>query len=109
MVEPYAFVISKDPFTLYVNVGVCIFENNTVADPGFPRGGGANAQGGRQDMILLKFPENCMKLKKIRPPGGGRVPCAPLRSATVIEAMVSKNTNRDRVLYRFSASIPMSS
>ena len=42
-----------------------------VADPGFPRGEGANPQGGCQDMILLKFPENCMKLKKIRSPGGG--------------------------------------
>ena len=54
-----------------------------VADPGFPRGGAANPRGGggRQDMILLKFPENCTKSKKIRPGGGGegaRVPCAPL-------------------------------
>ena len=30
-----------------------------VADPGFPRGGGANPRGGggRQDMILLKCPK----------------------------------------------------
>ena len=28
--------------------------------------------------LLLKFPENCMKLKKIRPPvGGGDVPYDP--------------------------------
>ena len=43
-----------------------------MADPGFPRGGGANSRGGgRQDTILLKFPKNCMKLKKFRLPGGG--------------------------------------
>ena len=53
-----------------------------MADQGFPRGGGANPQrgGGRQDTILLKFPENCMKLKKIRSRGGR--PPRPLRSAT---------------------------
>ena len=42
---------------------------------------GAPTLGGHQDTILLKFPENSMKLKKIRS-GGGRVPCAPLKSAT---------------------------
>ena len=47
-----------------------------VADPGFPRGGGANSPGGRQRMILPYFPENCMKLKEFGPPGGG-VPRAP--------------------------------
>ena len=53
-----------------------------VADPGFPRGGGANSPGGRQNTILPKFPKNCMKLKEFGPPGGARVPCDPLRSAT---------------------------
>ena len=51
-----------------------------VADPGFPRGGGANSSGGRQHMILPNFPKNCMKLKEFEPRGG--VPRAPLRSAT---------------------------
>ena len=54
----------------------------TVADPGFPRGGGANSPGGRQHTILPYFPENCMKLKEFGPPGGARVPRTPLRSAT---------------------------
>ena len=49
----------------------------TVADPEFPQGGGANPQGGHQDTILLKSPQNCMKLKKIRPPGGTS-PAPPL-------------------------------
>ena len=46
----------------------------SVADPGFPRGGGANSPGGgRQHTILPKFPKNCMKLKEFGPPGGARV------------------------------------
>ena len=47
-----------------------------VADPGFPRGGGANSPGGCQHMILPKYPKNCMKSKEFGPP----VP--PLTSAT---------------------------
>ena len=39
--------------------------------------------GGRQPIISPIFPENCMKMEKFRP-GGTRVPCAPLRSATDI-------------------------
>ena len=37
-----------------------------MADPGFPRGGGANPPGGggHQYTILPKFPKNCMKLKE---------------------------------------------
>ena len=42
-----------------------------MADPGFPRGGGANSPGGHQHTILPKFPKNCMKLKELGPPGGG--------------------------------------
>ena len=49
------------------------FTMKPVADPGFPRGGGANSPGGRQHMILSNFPKNCMKLKEFGPPGGGRV------------------------------------
>ena len=36
--------------------------SNTVADPEFPRGGGANPKGGRQPIIWPIFPENCMKM-----------------------------------------------
>ena len=45
-----------------------------VADPGFPRGGGANSPGGRQHTILPNFPKNCMKLKEFGPPGEGARP-----------------------------------
>ena len=42
-----------------------------VADPGFPRGGGANplGRGGRQHAILPNFPKYCMKLKEFAPRG----------------------------------------
>ena len=44
-----------------------------VADPGFPRGGGANsAGGGGQHTILPNFPQNCMILKEFGPGGGAR-------------------------------------
>ena len=52
-----------------------------LPEEGAPTLGG----GGHQDMILLKFPENCMKLKKIRPlgeGGGGARPLGPPYSAT---------------------------
>ena len=53
-----------------------------MADPGFPRGGGANPRG-HQHMILQNFPKYCMKLKEFGPPRRGRASLAPLRSATV--------------------------
>ena len=50
---------------------------HTVADPGFPREGGANSPGGRQHTILPNFLKNCMKLKEFGPLGAC-VPHAPL-------------------------------
>ena len=35
-----------------------------MADPGFPRVGGANPPGGRQHKILPNFPKSYMKLKE---------------------------------------------
>ena len=55
---------------------------DSVADLGFPRGGGANPKGGRQLIIWPIFPKNCMKMKKFWARGGARAPRAPLRSAT---------------------------
>ena len=52
-----------------------------MVDPGFPRGEGANLQGGGANLLFgQKFPENCMKIKEFGP-GGERVPGCPLRSA----------------------------
>ena len=52
-------------------------EHFAVADPGFPRGGCTNPKGGRQPTICLIFPENCMKMKKFWPRGGGARPWCP--------------------------------
>ena len=58
--------------------------DHTVADPGFPRGGGANSPGGCQHTILPNFPKNCMKLKEFGLPGGGASKILLCRSATAI-------------------------
>ena len=43
-----------------------------VADPGFPRGGGANSLGGANIRFCQpNFPKNCMKLKEFGPSEGG--------------------------------------
>ena len=62
------------PFCLIhaVTIGTMLNLNAlSVADLGFPRGGGANSPGGGANMILPNFPKNCMKLKEFGPPGGG--------------------------------------
>ena len=66
----------------------------SVADPGFPRGGGANSPGVHQHRYLPNFPKNCMKLKEFGPPeGGGRMSLVPsLRSATVKEFHLFQKT-----------------
>ena len=52
--------------------------DDTVADPGFfpGGGGGANSPSGCANLFFLA--ENCMKMKEFWPPGGARVPGAPL-------------------------------
>ena len=53
--------------------------NITVADPGFPRGGGANSSVGD----FAKFPQKLHEIERIWT-GGGVHPSHPLRSATVL-------------------------
>ena len=49
-----------------------------MADPGFPRRGGANPQGGGANLLFCpNFPENCMKMKEFGPRGGGARPWRP--------------------------------
>ena len=58
-----------------------------MADPGFPRGGGANSRGGRQHTVLPNFPKNCMKLKEfgLRGAGGGASLAPPLDPPLLVE------------------------
>ena len=44
----------------------------------FPQGGAPTT---KSAIIFQIFVENCMKMKEFGPPGGARVPGAPLRSA----------------------------
>ena len=43
----------------------------TVADPGFPRGGGANSQGGAPTYEFAKFSQKLHEIERIWTPGGG--------------------------------------
>ena len=68
-----------------------------MADPEFPRRGGATPKVGVKTYYLANFfLKNCMKMKEFGPSGGGaRVPGAPLRSATD-EARVNCHLNAGR-------------
>ena len=57
--------------------------STTVADPGFSPGGAPTS---KNALIFQFFAENCMKMKEFGPPGGARVPGAPLGSANALEA-----------------------
>ena len=45
--------------------------NNPVADPGFPRGGGANSPGGAPTYDFAKFSQKLHEIERIWTPGGG--------------------------------------
>ena len=54
-----------------------------VADPGFPRGGGANSQGGAPTYDFVNFRRKLHENEEILAARGGRAsPAPPLRSAT---------------------------
>ena len=59
---------------------LCNRHLNAVADPGFPRAGGANSPGGGRTYEFATFPPKLHEIERIWTPGG--VPRAPLRSAT---------------------------
>ena len=78
--ENFLFVKKRIKANVYMTMNA-----NPVADPGFPRGGGANSPGGAPTYEIAKFSEKLHEIERIwTPPGGGRVPRAPLRSANAI-------------------------
>ena len=79
-----------DPFDMSKMSNIALY--TAVADPGFPRGGGANCPGGCQHTILPNFPKNCMKLKEFGPLGGGTCPSHPPLDPTTVQCCV-KATN----------------
>ena len=48
-----------------------------VADPGFPRGGGANSQGGAPSYDFVNFRRKLHENEEILAATGAHVPCAP--------------------------------
>ena len=44
-----------------------------VADPGFPRGGGANSPGGAPTYDFAKFPQKLHEIERIWTPRGARI------------------------------------
>ena len=52
-------------------------EWSAVADPGFPRGGGANSQGGAPTYDFVNFRRKLHENEEILAARGARVPCAP--------------------------------
>ena len=49
--------------SIHYNAGVGKF--SSVANPGFPRGGGANRKGAGADLLMWPIvPQNCIKIKR---------------------------------------------
>ena len=62
----------------------------TVADPGFPRGGGANSPGGASTYDFAKFSQKLHEIERIWTPRGGRASKIFLcRSATGLDVLIS--------------------
>ena len=82
-----------------------IFKTNTssVADPGFPRGGGANPTrwGGAQTYYLAKFSQKLHENEEILSQRGAHIPRPP-RSATA--AIIVKSNQNVAVDYNTSIS-----
>ena len=76
---------------------------NSVADPGFPRGVGANPTGGGQHTILPNFPKKLHEIERIWIP---RVPRAPLRSATEIVLKIDKEIWQEGAVWNFICCLP---
>ena len=66
-----------------------LFVHGSVADPGFPRGGGANPRGGAATYYLVKFSRKLHENEEILGQGGARPSRPPLRSATVDDGKVN--------------------
>ena len=74
--------ISVKGWPIVLSVFMWNWSRSTVADPGFPRGGGANSPGGCTNIrFCWNFPKTAWNWKNLDP-RGMRIPCDPLRTAT---------------------------
>ena len=66
------------------------YTTSAVADPGFPRGGGANSPGRAPTYDFAKISQKLHEIERICTPWGGRASLAPpLRSATDLHFPIS--------------------
>ena len=75
----------------------------TVADPGFPQGGGANSPGGAPTYDFAKFPQKLHEIERIWAPPGG-VPRVPL-DPPLTNLIVYKNINLLFAFRNYEASL----
>ena len=54
-----------------------LFCTLSVADPGFPRGGGANSPGGAPTYEFVEFSQKLHEIERISTPRGGARPLRP--------------------------------
>ena len=79
-IKPRTFCYILDTLhgILGLGCGLINFDKTCIdrADQGFPKGAPTSSGGGavRQPIIRPNLPENCMKMKKIEPRGGGELP-----------------------------------
>ena len=76
-----------------MDINVWVWNAESVADPGFPRGGGANSpkRGGAPTYDFAKFAQKLHEIERIWT-GGGTRPSRPLRSTTVESIKFLPNT-----------------
>ena len=65
----------KDPLCHLCLIGIVVLLHYSVADPGFPRGGGANSPGGGAPTYdFAKFSQKLHEIERIWTPRGGARP-----------------------------------
>ena len=62
-----------------------MYFNWSVADPGFPRGGGANSPGGAPTYDFAKFSQKLHEIERIWAPGGARPSRPPLDPPLLVQ------------------------
>ena len=66
-----------------------------VADPGFPRGGGANSPGGHQHTNLPHFPQKLHEIERIWTPRGAARPSLPSLDLPLVSYRYNSRYLRD--------------
>ena len=65
--------LDKELFSIWSLLCNYLYREQAVADPGFPRGGGANSPGGAPTYDFAKFSQKLHEIERIWTPRGARV------------------------------------